>query len=150
MKPLLISVSYQVAAAGVNRLDLLQRKGQYPPPPGTSDILGVEGICWSRLIFQFIDHGQSRLYFFLVSGTVSSLSATAEENSGFKVGDKVMALIGGGGYAGGWRQDFLIKLCVSSKDYHSDSLLGVIIINTFRVHNCSISVCDAYTRGAHL
>ena len=36
-------IVWQVAAAGVNRLDLLQASGRYPPPPGASEILGVEG-----------------------------------------------------------------------------------------------------------
>ena len=37
-------VCMQVEAAGVNRLDLIQASGKYPPPPGESNILGVEGI----------------------------------------------------------------------------------------------------------
>jgi len=65
-----------VEAAGVNRLDLMQAHGQYPPPPGESEILGVE-----------------------VAGTVEELSPLAEEKSGLKLGDRVMALVGGGGYA---------------------------------------------------
>ncbi|XP_019863154.1 PREDICTED: quinone oxidoreductase PIG3-like, partial [Amphimedon queenslandica] len=69
-------VLIKVSAAGVNRLDLLQVRGLYPPPPGESEILGVE-----------------------VSGTIVSLSPLAGSNSGFKIGDRVMALIGGGGYA---------------------------------------------------
>ena len=62
-----------VAAAGVNRADLLQRRGLYPPPPGASPILGLE--C---------------------AGTVSEVGA---EVTGFAVGDRVMALLTGGGYA---------------------------------------------------
>ncbi len=66
-------VAIKVAAAGVNRADLLQRQGHYPPPPGTTDILGLE--C---------------------SGVVE---AVGERVSTFKVGDRVVALLTGGGYA---------------------------------------------------
>jgi tumor protein p53-inducible protein 3 len=67
----------KVHAAGVNRLDLLQVQGRYPPPPGDSNILGVE-----------------------VAGTVEKLSFSAQSSTTLKEGDRVMALIGGGGYAG--------------------------------------------------
>lgn len=63
----------KVAAAGVNRADCMQRRGDYPPPPGASEILGLE-----------------------VSGTVAALG---EGVSGWQVGDPVCALLAGGGYA---------------------------------------------------
>ncbi|MBI1180377.1 MAG: zinc-binding dehydrogenase [Alphaproteobacteria bacterium] len=63
----------RVRAAGVNRADAVQRVGQYPPPPGTSDIIGLE--C---------------------AGDVAALGDGVE---GFAVGDKVCALLAGGGYA---------------------------------------------------
>lgn len=63
----------KVAAAGVNRADCMQRRGDYPPPPGASEILGLE-----------------------VSGTVAALG---EGVSGWQVGDSVCALLAGGGYA---------------------------------------------------
>ncbi len=63
----------KVAAAGVNRPDVAQRTGNYPPPPGASDIPGLE-----------------------ISGEVVALGEGA---SAFKLGDKVMALVAGGGYA---------------------------------------------------
>ncbi|WP_113132829.1 NAD(P)H-quinone oxidoreductase [Hyphomicrobiales bacterium] len=63
----------RVEAAGINRPDVLQRKGDYPPPPGASPILGLE-----------------------VAGEVVALGAGAE---GFRIGDKVCALANGGGYA---------------------------------------------------
>ncbi len=63
----------RVAAAGVNRADCMQRRGQYPPPPGASDLLGLE-----------------------VSGTVAALGSGA---TGWHVGDQVCALLAGGGYA---------------------------------------------------
>ena len=63
----------RVAAAGVNRPDILQRSGSYPPPPGASDLLGLE-----------------------VSGTVAALGEGATR---FGLGDAVCALTPGGGYA---------------------------------------------------
>lgn len=62
-----------VAATAVNRADLLQREGRYPPPPGASEILGLE--C---------------------AGTVAGVG---EGVAAFAVGDRVTALLGGGGYA---------------------------------------------------
>ncbi len=66
-------VLIRVAAAGINRADCYQRQGAYPPPPGASDILGLE-----------------------VSGTVAALGAGVSD---LKVGDKVCALVSGGAYA---------------------------------------------------
>ena len=65
-----------VAASGVNRPDVLQRKGFYPPPAGASDLPGLE-----------------------VAGTVASGDAQAMRAAGFGVGDRVCALVSGGGYA---------------------------------------------------
>ena len=62
-----------VAAAGVNRADLLQRRGFYPPPPGASELPGLE-----------------------VSGTVSAVGADVTT---WRVGQEVCALLAGGGYA---------------------------------------------------
>jgi putative PIG3 family NAD(P)H quinone oxidoreductase len=66
-------VLIRVAAAGLNRADLLQRQGHYPSPLGASDVLGME-----------------------VSGTVAALGAGVSE---WQVGDEVCALLAGGGYA---------------------------------------------------
>ena len=71
----------EVAAAGVNRPDVLQRKGGYPPPPGASDIPGLE-----------------------VAGTVVALGPQDNTKSAppvneWKIGDEVCALVTGGGYA---------------------------------------------------
>jgi NADPH2:quinone reductase len=63
----------RVRAAGVNRADLMQRKGQYPPPPGVSDIPGLE-----------------------VAGEVAAIG---DRVTRFKVGERAMALVAGGGYA---------------------------------------------------
>ncbi len=62
-----------VAAAGVNRADVMQREGRYPPPPGVSDVPGLE-----------------------VSGTVAAVGPGVD---GWSVGDPVCALVAGGGYA---------------------------------------------------
>src|SRR5258705_4061907 len=66
----------RVAASGVNRPDVLQRKGHYPVPPGASDLPGLE-----------------------VAGTIVSGDAGAMAAAGLKAGDRVCALIAGGGYA---------------------------------------------------
>jgi putative PIG3 family NAD(P)H quinone oxidoreductase len=66
-------VLVKVAATTVNRPDLVQREGKYPPPPGDSEILGLE-----------------------VAGVISALGPGV---SGWAVGDRVISLVGGGGYA---------------------------------------------------
>jgi putative PIG3 family NAD(P)H quinone oxidoreductase len=66
-------VRIRVTATAVNRADLMQRQGMYPPPPGASDVLGLE--C---------------------AGTIAEIGPEAR---GFAVGDRVMALLPGGGYA---------------------------------------------------
>lgn len=71
--PLLDEVLIEVAAAGVNRPDLLQRRGAYPPPAGASPVPGLE-----------------------VAGTIVGVGPTVTR---WKVGDEVCALVTGGGYA---------------------------------------------------
>lgn len=66
----------RVTASGVNRPDVLQRKGHYPVPPGASDIPGLE-----------------------VAGVIESGDAAALAAAGLAVGDRVCALVAGGGYA---------------------------------------------------
>lgn len=66
----------EVAASGVNRPDVLQRAGLYPPPPGASDLPGLE-----------------------VAGRIVGGDATALAAAGFALGDRVCALTNGGGYA---------------------------------------------------
>src|SRR6201992_2338587 len=63
----------KVAAAGVNRPDVAQRSGAYPPPPGASDLPGLE-----------------------VAGEVVALGGGSHKH---QLGDKVMSLVAGGGYA---------------------------------------------------
>src|SRR5919108_3046699 len=66
-------VLIKVAAAGVNRPDVMQRRGKYPPPTGASDIPGLE-----------------------VSGTIDTLGPDVRD---WRIGDAVCALVSGGGYA---------------------------------------------------
>src|SRR6266849_6429580 len=66
-------VLIKVAAAGVNRPDLMQREGKYPPPPGASDIPGLE-----------------------IAGTIEDVGEAVKD---LRVGDRVCALLAGGGYA---------------------------------------------------
>lgn len=66
----------RVSASGVNRPDVLQRLGQYPVPPGASELPGLE-----------------------VAGTVAAGDAAALAAAGFALGDRVCALVAGGGYA---------------------------------------------------
>ncbi|MBU4424927.1 MAG: NAD(P)H-quinone oxidoreductase [Gammaproteobacteria bacterium] len=66
----------RVSASGINRPDVLQRLGHYAPPPGATDLPGLE-----------------------VAGVVESGDAAALSRAGLKVGDRVCALVAGGGYA---------------------------------------------------
>lgn len=68
----LVKIEY----AALNRADLMQREGDYPPPPGCPDWMGLE-----------------------ISGEIVALGEQAKLKSRFKIGDKVCALLGGGGYA---------------------------------------------------
>ena len=69
-------VLIRVAASGVNRPDVLQRKGHYPAPPGASDLPGLE-----------------------VAGVIESGDVQAMAAHGLQPGDRVCALLAGGGYA---------------------------------------------------
>ncbi len=71
--PAIEELLVRVEAAGVNRADVMQRRGNYPPPPGASDVLGLE-----------------------VSGVVAALG---DGVGGWSVGDRVCGLVTGGGYA---------------------------------------------------
>ncbi|OFW04797.1 MAG: NAD(P)H-quinone oxidoreductase [Acidobacteria bacterium RIFCSPLOWO2_02_FULL_67_36] len=68
-------VLVRVEAAGVNRPDVMQRMGKYPPPPGASDVPGLE-----------------------IAGTIAALGPAANEGR-WRVSDRVCALVAGGGYA---------------------------------------------------
>ena len=69
-------VLVRVAASGVNRPDVLQRKGHYPMPPGVSDLPGLE-----------------------IAGTVAGGDPAELAAAGLALGDRVCALVAGGGYA---------------------------------------------------
>lgn len=73
MRPENGEVSIEISCAGVNRADLLQAAGNYPPPPGASDVLGLE-----------------------VSGRIAALGTGVSK---WRVGQEVCALLSGGGYA---------------------------------------------------
>jgi len=66
----------KIEAAALNRADLMQREGDYPPPPGCPEWMGLE-----------------------IAGTITQVGEEAARKSNWKVGDKVCALLGGGGYA---------------------------------------------------
>lgn len=66
----------KIEAAALNRADLMQREGDYPPPEGCPEWMGLE-----------------------IAGTITEVGAKAAEKSNWKIGDKVCALLGGGGYA---------------------------------------------------
>ena len=69
-------VLVEIHAAALNRADLMQREGDYPPPPGCPDWMGLE-----------------------IAGEIVKIGEEAKKNSNWKIGDKVCALLGGGGYA---------------------------------------------------
>ena len=66
----------KIEAAALNRADLMQREGDYPPPAGCPEWMGLE-----------------------IAGTITEMGEGAREKSSYKIGDKVCALLGGGGYA---------------------------------------------------
>ena len=66
----------KIEAAALNRADLMQREGDYPPPAGCPEWMGLE-----------------------IAGTIVEIGDGAKEKSNWKIGDKVCALLGGGGYA---------------------------------------------------
>lgn len=69
-------VLVEIHAAALNRADLLQREGDYPPPPGCPEWMGLE-----------------------IAGVILEMGEEAKKKSNWKIGDKVCALLGGGGYA---------------------------------------------------
>ncbi len=69
-------VLVKIEAAALNRADLMQREGNYPPPPGCPDWMGLE-----------------------IAGTIVEVGSKVSEKSNWEIGDKVCALLGGGGYA---------------------------------------------------
>lgn len=82
-------VLVEIHAAAINRADLMQREGDYPPPPGCPEWMGLE-----------------------IAGVIVKMGDEAEKKSDFSIGDKVCALLGGGGYAeyAAVRYDMLMKV----------------------------------------
>ena len=78
-----------VRATALNRADLIQRRGGYPPPPGESEILGLE-----------------------IAGTISEVGTNA---TGFENGDRVFGLVGGGGYAEKAVIDYRMAMVIPEK-----------------------------------
>ena len=66
----------KIETAALNRADLMQREGDYPPPPGCPEWMGLE-----------------------IAGTIVEMAEGTKKKSSYKIGDKVCALLGGGGYA---------------------------------------------------
>jgi putative PIG3 family NAD(P)H quinone oxidoreductase len=95
-------VLVKVVATSINRPDLVQREGKYPPPPGDSEILGLE-----------------------VAGTIAELGPGV---TGWKTGDRVMTLVGGGGYA-----EYAVA--------HASHLMAIPASMTFEQAAC---VCESY------
>jgi putative PIG3 family NAD(P)H quinone oxidoreductase len=95
-------VLVQVHATSINRPDLVQREGKYPPPPGDSEILGLE-----------------------VAGVVEELGPGV---TGWKKGDRVMSLVGGGGYA-----EYAVA--------HASHLMAIPASMSFEEAAC---VCESY------
>ena len=108
-------VLIRVAAAGINRADLLQAEGRYPPPKGAPSILGME-----------------------VSGEIAARGAGVE---GFETGEKVCALVAGGGYA---------EYCAA----HAGSVLrlpqGVDMVNAAGLPEAYFTVWTNLMDSAHL
>ena len=102
----------KVAAAGVNRPDVMQRMGLYPPPPGAPDIPGLE-----------------------IAGEVAALGADVKR---WKLGDRVMALVVGGGYA---------EYCVAHES-HALPVSGLSMIEAAAVPETFFTVWhNAFERG---
>jgi NADPH:quinone reductase len=102
----------KVAAAGVNRPDVMQRMGLYPPPPGAPDIPGLE-----------------------IAGEIVALGAGVKR---WKIGDKVMALVVGGGYA---------EFCLAHES-HALPISGLSMIEAAAIPETFFTVWhNAFERG---
>lgn len=95
-------VLVKVFATSINRPDIVQREGKYPPPPGDSEILGLE-----------------------VAGTIEETGAGVR---GWQKGDRVMTLVGGGGYA-----EYAVA--------YADHLMAIPVSMSFEEAAC---VCESY------
>ena len=97
-------VLVEIHCAALNRADIMQRAGDYPPPPGCPEWMGLE-----------------------IAGTIVEMAPGAKEKSNWKVGDKVCALLGGGGYAqyANVKYDMLMPVPAKSLLHASTSLVHV-------------------------
>ena len=112
-KPGAGEILVKVAAAGVNRPDVMQRQGNYPPPPGAPDIPGLE-----------------------IAGDVVELGPDAKR---WKLGDKVMALVVGGGYA---------EYCLAHES-HALPVTGLSMVEAAAVPETFFTVWhNVFERGA--
>ena len=103
----------KVAAAGVNRPDVMQRKGLYPPPPGASDIPGLE-----------------------IAGEIAALGPGPTR---WKVGDRVIALVSGGGYA---------EYCLAHRS-HTLPVSGLSMVEAAAIPETFMTVWhNVFERGA--
>ena len=106
-------VLIKVTAAGINRPDVMQREGKYPPPPGASDILGLE-----------------------VAGIIAELG---EGVTGWRIGNRVCALVAGGGYA---------EFCVASASTCLPVPAGVSMMEAAAMPETFFSVwANVFERG---
>jgi len=112
-RPAADEILVKAAAAGVNRPDVMQRMGLYPPPPGAPDIPGLE-----------------------IAGEVAALGPDAKR---WKVGDKIMALVIGGGYA---------EYCLAHES-HALPVTGLTMVEAAAVPETFFTVWhNVFERGA--
>lgn len=117
-KPTDTQLLVDVKATALNRADLIQRRGGYPPPPGESDILGLE-----------------------IAGKVSGIGKTV---TGFNEGDRVFGLVGGGGYAEQAVIDYRMAMCIPEKWSFEDA---AAIPEVFFTANENIFTLGRLTQG---
>ena len=117
-KPTDTQLLVDVKATALNRADLIQRRGGYPPPPGESDILGLE-----------------------IAGKVSGIGKTV---TGFNEGDRVFGLVGGGGYAEQAVIDYRMAICIPEKWSFEDA---AAIPEVFFTANENIFTLGRLTQG---
>ncbi|MCF6321172.1 MAG: NAD(P)H-quinone oxidoreductase [Rhizobiaceae bacterium] len=108
-------VLIEVAAAGINRPDCLQREGLYPPPKGASDIPGLE-----------------------ISGTIVNVGDVDARHS---IGDKVMALVTGGGYS---------EYCIAEKECVLAVPAGISMVEAAAIPETFFTVWHNVFQRAHL
>ena len=102
----------KIAAAGVNRPDVMQRMGTYPPPPGAPDIPGLE-----------------------IAGEIVALGSGVKR---WKIGDRIMALVSGGGYA---------EYCVAHES-HALPVSGLSMVEAAAIPETFFTVWhNAFERG---